>query len=72
MGMSCYTPATLADRWGCKVCTVYDLLRTGKLKGFKLGKDWRITEEARAAFEEAGGADSERKPGRRKTAVLLV
>ena len=72
MGMTCYTPATLAERWGCNVCTVYDLLRTGKLKGFKLGKDWRITEEAKAAFEVAGGAGSERKPGRRKTAVLLV
>ena len=67
-----YTPKALAERWGCHVCIVYDLLRKGKLKGYKLGKDWRISDEARAAFEAAGGAESERKPGRRKTAVLLV
>lgn len=46
-----YTPQALADRWGISKETVYQLLRGGKLKGFKLGRDWRITDEARIAYE---------------------
>lgn len=46
-----YTPQTLAGRWGCSTDIVYDLLRKGKLKGFKLGRDWRITDEARLDYE---------------------
>lgn len=46
-----YTPQALAEKWGCAKNTVYDLLRTGKLQGFKLGRDWRISDEARLAYE---------------------
>ena len=35
-----YTPASLAARWGCSKDLVYDLLRQGRLRGFKLGRDW--------------------------------
>jgi excisionase family DNA binding protein len=49
-----YTPATLAQKWGCHIETVYDLLRTDKLHGFKLGKDWRIPDSARAEYESSG------------------
>ena len=48
-----YTPQTLAEKWGCSKDIVYDLLRTGKLQGFKLGRDWRISDEARLAYENA-------------------
>lgn len=48
-----YTPQELADLWRCHRELVYDLLRSGRLKGFKLGRDWRISEEARLAYEKA-------------------
>ena len=46
-----YTPQSLAAKWGCSKDVVYDLLRTGKLQGFKLGRDWRISDSARLAYE---------------------
>ena len=46
-----YTPQSLATKWGCSKDIVYDLLRTGKLQGFKLGRDWRISDAARLAYE---------------------
>lgn len=69
-----YTPATLAERWGCHRETVCDLLRAGKLRGFKLGKDWRITDEARIEYETCGGVPDQprRKPVRRGKPVLRV
>lgn len=48
-----YTPQELADLWKCNISTVYDLLRRGKLVGFKLGRDWRITDEAVQTYEQA-------------------
>lgn len=47
-----YTPQELALLWKCCIETVYDLLRQGKLAGFKLGRDWRITESAVRAYEQ--------------------
>lgn len=46
-----FTPQSLAAKWGCSKDIVYDLLRQGKLRGFKLGRDWRISDEARVAYE---------------------
>ncbi|MDW7729699.1 MAG: helix-turn-helix domain-containing protein [Bacillota bacterium] len=38
--------------------TVRDWLKSGKLKGFKVGRVWRLTEEAIAEFVESeGGKD---------------
>lgn len=51
MGATYYTPKTLAAHWGCSPDIVYDLLRSGKLHGFRLGRSWRVTEEAREAYE---------------------
>ena len=48
-----YTPQTLAEKWGCSKDLVYDLLRSGKLRGFKLGRDWRISDEARLEYERS-------------------
>ena len=69
-----FTPATLAAHWGCCIETVYDLLRAGKLRGFKLGKDWRITEEARIEYETCGGVPDrpQRKLPRMTKPVLRV
>lgn len=34
--------------------TVYNWLKDGKIKGFKVGKEWRFTEESLRAFMETG------------------
>lgn len=47
-----YTVPELAARWRCSSDVVYDLLRRGKLQGFKLGSSWRITDEARIQYEQ--------------------
>ena len=51
-----YTPKTLAQRWDCSAWTVYDLLTQGRLAGFKVGRSWRISEEARIAYEDQNRA----------------
>lgn len=47
-----YTPQAVAELWECSIETVYELLRKGKLHGFKLGRDWRITESELRAYEQ--------------------
>ena len=47
-----FTVNELAEEWRCSPSAVYDLLTSGKLKGFKLGHSWRITEEAKRTFEQ--------------------
>lgn len=58
-----HTVASLAELWGCSTDMVYSLLKDGRLRGFKLGKDWRITDEARIEYETSGGVPD--KPKRR-------
>ena len=61
MSSEYWTVASLAEHWGCSTDMVYNLLREGKLRGFKLGKDWRITEEARIEYETCGGVPDQPK-----------
>lgn len=42
------TVGEIAQRWRCNPTTVYALLQSGKLKGFKLGRGVRV---ARAEVE---------------------
>jgi putative molybdopterin biosynthesis protein len=44
-----YTPEEVAERLNVSVATVHDLLRDGRLRGFKLTRQWRIE---RAEVEE--------------------
>lgn len=37
--------------------SLYNFIKDGKLKGFKVGREWRITEEALKEFIEKGGAE---------------
>ena len=46
-----FTVDDLAARWKCSTDIVYDLLRSKKLSGFKLGSTWRVTAEAVSRFE---------------------
>ncbi|MBD2841509.1 helix-turn-helix domain-containing protein [Erythrobacter rubeus] len=47
-------PAQLAERWDVSTTLIYDLLNAGSLKGFKLGKLWRIPLAAVEAYEQQG------------------
>ena len=38
-----FTPADLAARWNCSLDVVYDLLRSGRLRGFHVGSQWRVS-----------------------------
>jgi excisionase family DNA binding protein len=46
-----YTPEEVALKLNCHVSTVQGLLRDGKLKGFKLNRQWRITPEELQRFQ---------------------
>lgn len=46
-----FTPADLAARWGEYLDVVYDLLRSGRLRGFHVGSQWRITDRQIERFE---------------------
>lgn len=64
------TPATLALRWGCSSTLIYDLLASRELRGFRLGKLWRIPLSAIEDYEtgsphaldEAGPDDATPSP----------
>ena len=51
MSPQVFTPADLAARWNCALDTVYDLLRSGRLRGFHVGSQWRITDRQVERFE---------------------
>lgn len=46
-----YTIQQLCQRWQCSNQLIYDLLRTRQLHGFKVGKEWRISEKEVERFE---------------------
>ena len=60
-----YTVETLAELWECSTDLIYDQLRAGTLAGFKLGREWRISEQARRDYEE-GRAAKPRQPKRER------
>lgn len=41
----------LAQRFGVTDQTIYSWIRTGKLKAFRFGKQYRVSDEDLAAFE---------------------
>ena len=48
-----YTVRDVAQRLHLTTETIRDYLQEGKLKGFKVGKQWRIREQELEAFIEA-------------------
>ena len=50
-----YSTVDLINRWQCSPDLVYRLLESGELRGFKIGRWWRITEEAIIEFENTPG-----------------
>ena len=47
-----YTPEELAERWRVSPVTVRRALMAGTLKGFQVGRQWRIPEEAVEKYEK--------------------
>jgi excisionase family DNA binding protein len=45
-----YTPTEIAEALRVKERVVLDLLRGGKIKGVKVGKEWRVRESELRAF----------------------
>jgi len=50
--MKVYSVRQVADMLGVTVMTIYKWLWTGELKGYRLGKLWRISEEDLKKFLE--------------------
>lgn len=46
-----YTVISLSTYWDCSPDSVYRLLQSGQLRGFKIGNSWRISRDAVAEFE---------------------
>lgn len=46
------TPTQIADRWGCSLGVVRNLIHSGQLAAFRVGKLLRIPEEAVIQFEK--------------------
>lgn len=52
MGETYFTPQEVADKFGVKVNTVWDWLRKGKLRAFRVGgRLYRISEKHIEAFK---------------------
>ncbi len=56
------TPTDVADRLQVNERTVTQWLRKGHLRGFKIGKEWRISPEDLQAFLEASANKPMDKP----------
>ena len=48
-----YNCNEVAERYGVKVITVWDWIRTGKLGAMRVGKSYRISDDDLIAFENA-------------------
>lgn len=54
-----WLPEDLAARWHCLPSTVELMCRQGRIPGaFKVGRQWRLSEEALVAYERGGGFGS--------------
>ena len=47
-----FTVEQLAERWACSIWAIYPLLYSGELKGFRVGRVWRISGTAVEEFEK--------------------
>lgn len=45
MNIALYTRKQLAEAWGCTVYTIQDLQDTGLLKGRRVGRAWKYSED---------------------------
>ena len=55
MNDKAYTVTSLAERWDCSKDVLYDMLRDGRLRAFRVGKALRISPEEVRRIEEGRG-----------------
>ena len=67
-----FTIRGIANLWSVSEQTVRNLLRTGKLKGFKVGRGWRVSTEALRQYEESGQRDAAAPPTARRIVTRIV
>ena len=48
-----YNCGEIAERYGVKIITVWDWIRTKKLPAIRIGREYRISEYDLKAFEDA-------------------
>ena len=51
------TPREVMDLLYIKKNTLYRLLNSGELKGFRVGRQWRVTKASLQSFSSGGWAD---------------
>lgn len=61
-----WTPKQLAERWGLHPKTVRGLCASGKLRGLRVGDQWRVSQAALDAFEDQNTSRPE-KPAAQAT-----
>jgi excisionase family DNA binding protein len=49
-----FTAKELAERWKCGTDSIYRMVKSGKLRAFKIGSDIRIREDEILKYEEGG------------------
>ena len=69
---SYYTPKTLAETWGCSLDAIYEMLWTGKLKGFRVGRHWRVSDEARLDYERGKDKNTAATVDRRAPVMRVI
>jgi excisionase family DNA binding protein len=52
-----YTLKEIEDLLHVTRRTLYNWIKAGKLKAFRIGKEWRVTKEALEEFTQTGTAD---------------
>jgi excisionase family DNA binding protein len=62
MAETLYTPEEIAARLNLKLRTVWKWLKAGKLKGVKMGREWRIPDSDLQAFIDGLKAARDSKP----------
>ena len=67
-----YTVEGLAKMWGVGISTIYMLLRTKELKGFKVGGSWRISSDAVFEYENADNSAKEKPVLPKRGSVLRI
>lgn len=55
--MPVLTVSEIADRWRCSMDSVYRMIKSGKLKAFRVGQDFRIKEAEVIRYENGGKED---------------
>lgn len=55
--MAVLTVSEVAARWKCGTDSVYRMIKSGRLKAFRIGQDYRIREAEVERYEDGGGAD---------------